>query len=59
MPKEIWKEKNIMMIDNVSFNCVPNEALAFDSQFSKYIEDKDLGLQLKYDKNLYSKIKII
>lgn len=58
-PKEIWKDKNIMMIDDISFNCVPNEALVFDSQFSKYTEDKELGLRLEYDRDLYSRIRVI
>jgi hypothetical protein len=59
IPNAIWNYSNYLTIDEVRFNCVPNELLVFDCQYSIHDDDKRLATQIKYDRNLFDQIKVI
>ena len=56
-PDAIFSEKTYGEIGGIRFCTAPNEILAFESQYSKHLEDKRLGSELHCDKELFKQIK--
>ena len=58
-PKEIFLKNNIGKIKDFSFRIIPNEALFFESVFSRFKKDKKAGNEIKHNKELFNQIKTI
>jgi hypothetical protein len=58
-PKELFNNTHSGSIDDVEFPIVPNEILKLESEFSRYEKDREFGMNLVVNNDLYSQIKII
>lgn len=56
-PEKIFDEDQWGEIKGINFRIAPYEVLVFESQYSKYEEDKKFAAKLSYDKTLFKHIK--
>ena len=56
-PSKIFTKEQYGKINGIKFRIVPNEVLAFESQYSKYPEDRRFGINLPYNKALFNQIE--